>query len=122
MKPSFDNKSAIYIQIMDEMKMRIVSGILNAGDKVLSVRELAEDFGVNPNTMQRALSELERENLLYTERTSGRFITEDGGLIMELRDVLSSNEINRFLQFMFKIGYHKEDIIEKINAWEERAV
>lgn len=122
MKLKFDNTTPIYIQIMNEMKMRIVSGVLKAGDKMLSVRELAEDFGVNPNTMQRALAELEREKLLYTERTSGRFITENGGLIMELRDVLSCNEIDRFLQFMFKIGYQKEDIIEKIRSWEERSV
>lgn len=122
MKPSFDNNTPIYVQIMNELKMRIVSGNMKAGDKVLPVRELAEDFGVNPNTMQRALAELERENLLYTERTAGRFITENGGLIMELRDALSSNEIDRFLQFMFKIGYKKEDIIEKIRTWEERVV
>lgn len=122
MKLKFDNNTPIYMQIMNEIKMRIVSGVLKAGEKMVPVREMAEDFGVNPNTMQRALSELEREKLLYTERTAGRFITGDEGLIMELRDALSDNEVNRFLEFMFKIGYQKEDIIEKIRGWEEKAV
>lgn len=122
MKLKFDNNTPIYMQIMNEIKMRIVSGVLQAGEKMPPVREMAEGFGVNPNTMQRALSELERESLLYTERTAGRFITGDEGLIMELRDALSDNEVNRFLEFMFKIGYRKEDIIEKIRGWEEKAV
>lgn len=122
MKLKFDNNTPIYMQIMNEIKMRIVSGVMEAGEKMLPVRELAEDFGVNPNTMQRALSELEREKLLYTERTAGRFITGDEGLIMELRDTLSNKEISRFLEFMLKIGYSKNDIIEKIKGWEGQAV
>lgn len=122
MKLKFDNNTPIYMQIMNEIKMRIVSGVMEAGEKMLPVRELAEDFGVNPNTMQRALSELEREKLLYTERTAGRFITGDKGLIMELRDTLSNKEISRFLEFMLKIGYSKNDIIEKIKGWEGQAV
>lgn len=122
MKLKFDNNTPIYMQIMNEIKMRIVSGVMEAGEKMLPVRELAEDFGVNPNTMQRALSELEREKLLYTERTAGRFITGDEGLIMELRDTLSNKEISRFLEFMLKIGYSKNDIIKKIKEWEGQAV
>ena len=84
----YDNKTPIYMQIITEMKMRMVSGKLAAGEKIPSVRELAQEFEVNPNTMQRALSEMERENLFYTERTSGRFVTTDEGMIIDRKSVV----------------------------------
>lgn len=114
MKQTFDNNRPIYLQIMDEVKLLIVSGTLEPGSKMESVRDMAQKFGVNPNTMQRALQELEREKLVFTERTSGRFITLDGGLIMTIRDCLAEEELKRFLNYMEKIGYTKEKIIEKI--------
>lgn len=114
MKPQFNNSTSIYLQIMDEVKIMIISGRLKPGEKMESVRELAHQFGVNPNTMQRALAELERENLLYTERTSGRYITSDEKLIMRIRDILAEQELERFLSYMFKMGYDKDAIIEKI--------
>jgi GntR family transcriptional regulator len=119
MKSSYDNNVPIYIQIMEEMKIMIVSNHMKAGDKVASVRDLAQSFGVNPNTMQRALAELERENLLYSERTSGRFITTDEGLIMNLREEMAQDEMKRFLEYMKKIGYDLHDIIEKMKEVEK---
>ena len=77
MDKALNENLPIYMQIMDRIRAAIVSGELRPGAKVATVRELAEDFGVNPNTMQRALSELEREGLLISERTSGRFVTHD---------------------------------------------
>ena len=68
----------IYQQLMEQLTEQIVSGQLGAGDKVPPVRELAAEAGVNPNTMQRALADLEREGLMYTNRTSGRYVTESG--------------------------------------------
>lgn len=118
MKPEFNNSKPIYIQIMDEIKMLIVSGRLNSGDKVKPVRELAEEFGVNPNTMQRALSELEREGLLYAERTSGRFITTDGGRIMTVKETLAQCEIKRFMESMEKLGFTADDIIRLLNEYK----
>lgn len=118
MKPEFNNSKPIYIQIMDEIKMLIVSGRLNSGDKVKPVRELAEEFGVNPNTMQRALSELEREGLLYAERTSGRFITTDGGRIMTVKETLAQSEIKRFMESMVKLGFTVDDIIRILNEYK----
>lgn len=118
MKPEFNNSKPIYIQIMDEIKMLIVSGRLNSGDKVKPVRELAEEFGVNPNTMQRALSELEREGLLYAERTSGRFITTDGGRIMTVKETLAQSEIKRFMESMEKLGFTVDDIIRLLNEYK----
>lgn len=119
MVTKFDNTVPIYLQIMQEIKIWIVSGKLKAGEKMASVRELASLFEVNPNTMQRALTELERENLLYTERTSGRFITVDGGLIMNIRDSLAEQELKKFVSYMNKIGYNNTDIIQKIQKIEK---
>lgn len=115
----FDNTIPIYLQIMQEIKIWIVAGKLKAGEKMASVRELASLFEVNPNTMQRALTELERENLLYTERTSGRFITVDEGLIMNIRDNLAEQELKKFISYMNKIGYNSTDIIQKIQKIEK---
>ncbi len=119
MKPDFNNNVPIYIQIMNEIKLMIVSGALNPGAKMDSVRDLAQTFGVNPNTMQRALAELERESLLYTERTSGRYITSDEGLIMGVRDSLADEAVRAFIIYMKKIGYTGDMIIEKIRTVEK---
>ncbi len=115
----YDNKTPIYMQIITEMKMRMASGKLGAGEKIPSVRELAQEFEVNPNTMQRALSEMERENLFYTERTSGRFVTTDEGMIMTLRNHLAEQELKRFMEYMEKIGYTKIEMIQKIEEWQK---
>ena len=115
----YDNKTPIYMQIITEMKMRMASGKLAAGEKIPSVRELAQEFEVNPNTMQRALSEMERENLFYTERTSGRFVTTDEGIIMTLRNKLAEQELQKFMGYMEQIGYSKKEIIQKIELWQK---
>lgn len=115
----YDNKTPIYMQIITEMKMRMASGNLVAGEKIPSVRELAQEFEVNPNTMQRALSEMERENLFYTERTSGRFVTTDEDMIMTLRNHLAEQELKRFMEYMEKIGYTKKEMIQKIEEWQK---
>lgn len=115
----YDNNVPIYKQIMAEMKIRIASGKLQAGEKIASVRELAQEFEVNPNTMQRALSELERENLFYTERTAGRFVTTDGGMIMTLRNHLAEQELKKFMEYMEQIGYNTNEIIQKIQTWQK---
>ena len=115
----YDNKIPIYLQIIAQMKIRIASGELSAGEKISSVRELAQYFEVNPYTMQRALAELERENLFYTERTSGRFVTTDEGIIMNLRNTLAEQELKKFMNYMKQIGYTKEEIIKKIQSWQK---
>ena len=102
----------IYMQIMDKIRAAIVSGELAAGAKVASVRELAEDFGVNPNTMQRALAELEREGLLISERTTGRFVTTDTELIDQVRKEAAERIVKEFLQKMKELGFSKEQIEE----------
>ena len=90
----------IYQQLMDRLTEQIVSGQLGAGDKVPPVRELAAEAGVNPNTMQRALADLEREGLMYTNRTSGRYVTEDKEMIAKIREQIASERISEFLAGM----------------------
>lgn len=116
MNPSFDAKSPIYLQIMAQIEREIVSGLREPGSKIESVRELAAQMEVNPNTMQRALTELEREGLLYTERTAGRFITQDTARIARVRRQAAQQEIAAFLDAMRNLGYRQKEIIELIEA------
>ncbi|MFQ7293168.1 MAG: GntR family transcriptional regulator [Monoglobales bacterium] len=119
MQWEFNSDRAIYAQIIEQMKLFIVSGELNPGDKVPSVRELASEAGVNPNTMQKALSELERGGLLFSNRTSGRFITEDGAMIQNIKEELAKENIENFLKNMEKIGFDKKQTAELILNFEK---
>lgn len=119
MQWEFNSDRAIYAQIIEQMKLFIVSGELEPGDKVPSVRELASEAGVNPNTMQKALSELERGGLLFSNRTSGRFITEDGAMIQNIKEELAKENIENFLKNMEKIGFDKKQTAELILNFEK---
>ena len=110
----FNNESPIYLQIVDAIKMQIAQGTLKPGDQVPAVRELALTAGVNPNTMQKALTELERTGLVYSQRTSGRFITEDAKMIEELKNNLAQEQIKEFLENMSKLGYKKSETLSLI--------
>ena len=105
----FNNNTSIYIQIMDEIKLRIAKGVLKPGDKVPPVRELAMKAGVNPNTMQKALSELEREGILYSERTAGRFVADSIAGENNMRQGMSSQYIEEYIKCMRGLGYSKEE-------------
>jgi len=104
----------IYSQLVDKLKMDIISGVYHAGDKIPSVRELAAEASVNPNTMQKALAELEREGLVYSQRTSGRFITEDQNMIKEVKSQLAIEQISAFFEKMKQLGYKREETIKLI--------
>lgn len=108
---NLDSDRPIYAQILERMQMRIVAGIYQPGEKIPSVRELAADAGVNPNTMQKALSELERSGLVITQRTSGRVVTEDLKMIKETRNQLAKEQVDEFVKRMKNLGFEKEDII-----------
>jgi DNA-binding transcriptional regulator YhcF (GntR family) len=96
----------IYLQLMEELQNRIASGYYPPGGKVETVRELAADAAVNPNTMQRALSELEREGLLRAERTNGRFVTDDRARIASVRWELAQEKVNVLVRDLEKLGFH----------------
>ena len=109
-----DNDRPIYLQLMERIQQDIVSGVYKAGDKLPSVRELAIDAAVNPNTMQKALSELERDGQVHSRRTSGRFITEDETMLKNLRDELASRHIQDFMEKMKQLGFQEKETLEKL--------
>lgn len=111
---TLDNDRPIYIQLMERIQMDIVAGKYQAGDKLPSVRDLALSASVNPNTMQKALSELERSGLVYSHRTSGRFITEDKTMIQKMRVELAHGHITEFLAKMKQLGFDKEETTKLI--------
>lgn len=100
----------IYLQLMDRIQRDIISGRYGPGDKLPSVRELAVEAAVNPNTMQKALSELERGGLVYSQRTSGRFITEDEELLKELKREQAAGYLAEFMANMHNLGLKDEEI------------
>ena len=107
----FDNERPIYIQLVEMLRKEIVSGRLNAGEKLPSVRELALTARVNPNTMQKALVELENEGLIYTERTNGKFVTNNKELIEKIKKELAKEKVNTFLDDMKNIGVTYEETV-----------
>ena len=112
----FENNTPIYIQIIEQIKTDIISGKIASGERLPSVREMALSLKVNPNTVQKALSDLEALGLIYTERTNGKFVTEDNGLIEKYKkdhaDILSK----KFLSSMQSIGF---DEMAAINYLKE---
>ena len=111
---NLDSDRPIYTQILEEIQLRVVTGQYKPGTKIPSVRELAAQAGVNPNTMQKALAELEREGLVMAQRTSGRVVTEDMEMIKETRNKIALEQINDFVNKMLKLGFQKEEIITLI--------
>lgn len=108
----FDNNIPIYIQLVDQLKIYIISGRLKPGDKILSVRELAFQTKVNPNTMQKALVELEELGLIYTERTNGKYVTTDIELIEKYKKEYAKKISQKFLFNMKNIGFSNKDAIK----------
>ncbi len=96
---------------MDLIKKQIVKGELKGGDKLPSVRELSTELKVNPNTIQRTYQELERENLVYTQRGMGTFVTEDEAIIRELKKNMATNLVNSFIDDMKSLGFDLKDIV-----------
>ena len=107
---NLDSSRPIYLQIIERAQMDIITGRYQPGDKLPSVRDLAQEAAVNPNTMQKALSELERSGLIYSQRTSGRFITEDKELIHQMKKELAAAEVSAFVAHMKQLGISPEEI------------
>lgn len=105
----------IYAQIIEQMELKICSGVYPLGSKLPSVRDLAREASVNPNTMQRALSKLEESGLLYSVRTSGRYVTEDINMIKETKKRIAREHIEEFLKRMSDLGFDQQDILSMLN-------
>jgi DNA-binding transcriptional regulator YhcF (GntR family) len=111
----FNDNLPIYIQIMNLIKKRIVIGELKEGDKLPSVRELSTELKVNPNTIQRSYQELEREELVFTQRGMGTFVVENKEIIKDLKKNMASNVVKSFIIDMKSLGFSSLEIIELIN-------
>jgi len=116
---NFKNDLPIYTQLVEKIKLAIISGAMPPGARLSSVRDLATEAGVNPNTMQRALQELERDGLVYSQRTAGRFVTEDGAVIDHAKQRLAEGQLKSFLAAMRELGYDVPAIIELLTREEK---
>jgi len=114
MEFNFDNDSPIYIQLTNFLKLYIVSGKIQLGEKLPSVRELAYMASVNPNTIQKALLELENDKLIYTERTNGKYVTKDKKIVENFKNEISKNLTIKYIEDMSNLGIAKEDIPNNI--------
>lgn len=116
MSVNFNNNEPIYLQLLDHFHAKIVSGVWPPGARIDSVRSLALEFGVNPNTVQRALQELEREGLSYTERTAGRFVTDNTQNLDALKKSLLQKEIDSLLKMALSMGLSLAEVMELVKA------
>ena len=116
MEFTFDNNIPIYVQLLEYLKIYLISGVFKSGDKLPSVREFATTFTVNPNTMQKALGELESMKLIYTERTNGKYVTKDTKLIEKLKDEYAITLAKSYFNGMKKIGLGKADSIKYLEG------
>ncbi len=114
MKWELNAERPVYIQLIEQIQAGIISGYYKSGDKLPSVRDLAAEAAVNPNTMQKALSELERTGLVFSNRTSGRFITSDEEMIKMLKSESAKAQIMEFLERMNQIGFTPEETLKLI--------
>lgn len=106
----------VYVQLIEQMEQMLAAGQFQAGQRLPGVRELAAQAGVNPNTMQRALAELETRGLLVTQRTAGRSVTEDEKRIADLKTQLAGQRAQDFLQAMRQLGYSGEETVRLLQA------
>ena len=114
MEWKIDNNKPVYIQIVEQLKVKIISGEIELDSKLDSVRSLAADAMVNPNTMQKALAELEREGFVYSKRTSGRFVTDNKELIENERKNLVKDNVKKTLDTLINLGYTNEEILNLV--------
>ena len=115
----FQDHLPIYAQLMDTLKRRIVTGRYLPGENLPSVRELAAEAGINPNTVQRAFSELEREGLIYTQRATGKYVTENEADIKSAREDLARTQVADFLRAMQSLGFSVGDVIVLLQSFNE---
>lgn len=108
----FDNDRPIYIQLVEQLQIYIISGKIKSGEKLPSVRELALKTKVNPNTMQKALVELEDLKLIYTERTNGKYVTKDQRLLDKFKDKYAKEKTKKYIDEMKELGFIKNEIID----------
>jgi len=119
MTAKYDADKPIYLQIIDRISKEIVRGVLKPGDKLPSVREMAIQSGVNPNTIQRTYSEMERMEIVETKRGQGTFVIDDEGMLMKLKKGMETKVVESFVQSMREIGASEKEIVESVERFLE---
>lgn len=114
-----EGSGPIWMQLHQQLMQRISSGVYPRGSKIPTVRELAAEAGVNPNTMQRALSQLEADGLVVTNRTAGRTVTEDGEVLASMCRQLAREQIRSYLDGMEQLGFTRQQAIDLVQTWKE---
>ena len=114
----FNSQTPIYLQIIEIIKVQIISGALKPNEKLMSVREMSLSYGVNPNTIQKALFELEEIGLIYIERTNGKFVTSDEGIIQKIKMQTLKERVKAFFDDMERLGLDKKQAIEIVDKEE----
>ena len=118
MEWSFRGDLPIYTQLVEQITQAILSGAFAPGARLPAVRELAAQAGVNPNTMQRAMAELEQGGLIYSQRTSGRFVTDDEAVIGGARRRLARRQADAFWNAMSRLGYDRTGALQLLTEYE----
>lgn len=116
----FTDDRPIWLQLTEQLTRRIITGVYPPGSRLPPVRELAAQAGVNPNTMQRALADLEREGLMHSNRTSGRYVTEDKSMIAQIRKQIADERISEFLAGMSQLGFTEQEILSLLEKRQEK--
>lgn len=116
---NFRPDAPIYTQLMEQLTLAIIAGVYPSGGRLPSVRDIALEAGVNPNTVQRALSELEREGLIYSQRTAGRFVTEEIDMIEQAKLRIANEKAAEFLAAMKKLGCSRAQILALLEQVKE---
>ncbi len=119
MEWEFDSDRPLYIQLVEKIQTKIVAGEYKPGEKMPSVRELATQCGVNPNTMQRALASLEQMGLLITKRTTGRVVADNAKIIQSTGDSLACEEVERFVTRMKELGFNRGKTVKLVEDYFE---
>lgn len=108
---NFQNERPIYLQIVEQMEMEIMSGHYPKGSKLPTVRELAMQYKVNPNTMQKAFVELEQRGLVFAKRTSGRYVSENESVIENVKQQVAKAKTQEYIRYVRQLGLEEEDIL-----------
>jgi len=116
---NLNGKGPIWLQLADHLRLAIVTGVYPLGEKLPSVRDLASEAAVNPNTMQRALVQLEADGLAVTNRTNGRTVTEDEAVIKKLRSSMAKEKAETYLGSMKTLGFEADEAMEMLSNWKE---
>lgn len=116
----FDNTIPIYIQVIQQIKLEMIRGELPPGEKMPSARDLALKYQINPNTANRIYKELETEELVFTKRGLGTYVTENPQTLLQIREELAKKQLQEFITQMKAIGFSKEDLVSSVLAEYDR--